>query len=192
VVWRPDYLETVVLRDYLEIGVPDDDDFIARWITAVSRNIDLHCGRQFGKSDEPVTRSYRDPIWDRRRGRWVYTIDDVHDLDGMTVVDAGGDTVSGLEWEPENALADGVVYERVLTTTCDRLTLLSEHWGWPAVPASVEEGVLLFGARLAARRGAPFGTAGSPSDGSEIRLLAKLDPDMITTLKPYRRVWGAR
>lgn len=190
--WKPDYLDVEVLRDYLEIYSSDDDTFIARWITAASRNVDNHCGRQFGTSDTALARTYRDPLWDRRRGKWVYTIDDVYDLDGITVVDSAGDNVTGLEWEPENAVVDGDVVERVLSPWCGALTITTDKWGWPAVPASIEEGLLLFGARLAARRGAPFGTAGSPSEGSEIRLLAKLDPDMLTVLKPFRRKWAAR
>ena len=46
--------------------------------------------------------------------------------------------------------------------------------------------------RLAARRGSPWGIAGSPTDGNEIRLLAQLDPDFKTTLKPFIRKWFIR
>jgi hypothetical protein len=39
--------------------------------------------------------------------------------------------------------------------------------------------------RLLSRRDAPFGIAGSPEMGSEMRLLAKLDPDVDLLVQPY-------
>ncbi len=192
--WKPDYVTSAVLKDYLEIDSADDDVFVALWVTAASRNVDNHCGRQFGKVTGPVTRVYRRPIWDRHYCGWVYTIDDLCDPADLAVVDEDGDAVTSWSYEPDNALADGEPYQRLVVTgrSCPgQLSLTSPAWGWTAVPSAVSVGLLLMAARLAARRGAPFGTAGSPSDGSEIRLLARLDPDMLTTLKPLRRKWFA-
>jgi len=45
--------------------------------------------------------------------------------------------------------------------------------------------------RFNKRLQALFGVAGSPADGSEVRLLAKLDPDVAVMLVDYTRVWGA-
>ena len=61
-----------------------------------------------------------------------------------------------------------------------------------AVERAVKAGLFLQGARLAARRDSPFGISGSPSEQGEIRLLAQLDPDFKTSLKPLRREWWAR
>jgi hypothetical protein len=61
------------------------------------------------------------------------------------------------------------------------------------VPPSIPAALLLQASRLNKRRDSPFGIAGSPSaqGAGEVRLLARLDPDFITTLKPYVRKWWA-
>jgi hypothetical protein len=195
VVWKPDYVTSAVLKSYLRIMDTADDDFVARWITAASRNVDGYCGRQFGKTDAPVTRTYRRPVWDRKCQRWVYVVDDVYDPAGMVVTDADATVVTDLDWEPENAAADGVPAQRVLARSCGPLSFTGSTWGWETQPASIELGMLLMAARLAARRDSPFGIAGSPAEGSEvIRLSARLDPDMIVLLKngKFRRTWWAR
>ena len=46
------------------------------------------------------------------------------------------------------------------------------------VPSSVKLATELQASRWAKRRDAPFGVAGSPELGSELRILAKLDPDV--------------
>ena len=50
------------------------------------------------------------------------------------------------------------------------------------VPSSVKLAVLLQASRWVKRREAPFGIAGSPEMGNELRLLAKLDPDVMVLL----------
>ena len=65
-------------------------------------------------------------------------------------------------------------------------------WGWPAVPTSVKVATLLQASRFAIRRDSPYGIAGSPSEGSELRLLAAVDPDVKVAIgKKYRREWWA-
>lgn len=190
--WAPDYITAELLKDYLRIDDAADDAFIALWITAVSRNIDDHCGRQFG-SVTGETRTYARQAWDPDLRRWVTAIDDVF-ADPEDIVVAGPGSVgylSDLEFEPENAVQRGRPWERVTSTVRGPLKITPPSWGWSAVPASVQTGILLQAARLAARRDSPFGIAGSPSEGSELRLLAQLDPDFRTTLKPYRRKWWA-
>jgi hypothetical protein len=53
------------------------------------------------------------------------------------------------------------------------------------VPASVKLAALLQATRLFKRKEAPFGVAGSLELGSELRLLAKLDPDVEMLLGGY-------
>lgn len=195
--WRPDYVDPALFKSWLRISDTADDDFVALWITTASRNIDEHCGRQFGKPAAPVARTYESPVWDRDACLWVYTIDDLYDTTGVAWTDKSGNAVTVDHYEPRNAVADGKPYERVLLSTPltgrgGPLTGLTDKWGWATQPPSISTGLLMMGARLAARRDSPFGVAGSPSDGSEIRLLAKLDPDMITVLKPFRRTWWAK
>lgn len=193
--WKPDYVAVTGaggLRSYLQITSADDDTFLGLWATTASRNVDGYCGRQFGKPDAPVTREYRG-VYDYRCRAYVYVIDDLHDLTGLVVLDPDAVEVTDYSFEPVNALADGVPYQRMLCETGPVLTLTTDKFGWPSVPASIQTGLLLMAGRLAARRGSPFGIAGSPDDGSEVRLLARLDPDMIQVLKGgrFRRTWWA-
>jgi hypothetical protein len=196
VAWAPDYATAANVKAYLRITDTADDTFIASWITAVSRNIDDHCGRQFGQSS--AQDRYYTPFYDRYECAWFVDIDDVQEMFGFTVEDDNGDavaahtdTVAGYTLLPRNAAAKGRPYERLKLDTDTGEITVNALFGWSAVPSSIPTGVYLQAARLAARRDSPFGIAGSPADGSEMRLLAQLDPDFRTTLKPFVRKWWA-
>lgn len=202
----PDYATLTNVKSYLRIGDDADDVFISAWIAAVSRNVDEHCGRDFGIVDEPEERTYRGR-WDSVNRVWIYDTDDVFDVGSAVVTTTSGTAVTG-EWWPLNAARKGRPYTsfRVGGIT-DLVTVVAggpptagaritveATWGWPAIPPAITTAVYLQAARLAARRDSPFGIAGSPAvDGSsELRLLAQLDPDFRTVLKPYVRKWAAR
>ncbi|HEY9413785.1 MAG TPA: hypothetical protein VIQ30_03420 [Pseudonocardia sp.] len=203
-VWKPDYV--VVdgaggLRDYVtRDGVADVDDvYLTIAAGAASRAIDRHTGRQFGNVDAAQDRCYT-ARWDRRRGVYRCDIDDLYDATGLAVaVDSG--PVDAFDLEPANALADGMVYEQLVIRpesthrptgrTEHEVTVTSSKWGWPAFPVPVVQATLLQASRLVWRRDAPAGVAGSPDQGSEIRLLARLDPDVAVTLGGYVRWWAA-
>jgi hypothetical protein len=184
VTWAPDYTTPTLLKDYLGIQTTGDDSFVPTWITTASRNVDDFCGRQFGQVATLETRTYKG-VWDRHIGAYVYEIDDLMDVTDFAAAD-----VTDYDLEPLNAPQKGKPYERLITTTCGPL-VLDGLWGWPSVPGAVVEGLFLQAARLHARRKSPFGIAGSPSEGTELRLLAQLDPDFRTSLKPLRRNWWA-
>ena len=189
-VWKPDYTTPELLKSYLEIEDDADDAFVALWIATASRNVDDFCGRQFGQTDAPEDRTYVAAAYDEDERAWTVTIDDVFDADDLVVENAAG-TASDFELWPRNAPQKGQPYERLLVGSRGRYDLGGVRWGWPAVPAAASVGMLLQAARLEARRGSPFGMAGSPSEGNEARLLAQLDPDFRTALRPYRRKWWA-
>jgi hypothetical protein len=214
VTWAPDYCTSSELKSYLRIDDDADDVFIALWITAASRNVDDFCGRQFGTVDEAEDRTYS-AHYDKHIGAWVVQADDLYG-DDITVVGPNAETITDFEFGPANAVRKGKVYERVLLTQPGpsapfgnwwgwpyaqathrpqvKVTITSSQWGWDpasAGPKVAKVGMLLQAARLAARRDSPFGVAGSPSDGSELRLLAQLDPDFKTSLKPFQRAWWA-
>lgn len=188
--WAPDYLGSEELKDYLNIQDNSADAFIALWITTASRNVDDFTGRQFGQVETLQERFYT-PKYDRHEKAWFADIDDVQDTTGMTVADAAGTALSSYTLLPRNAAAKGKPYEQIRLATCTGELALEAKWGWTAVPSAVKVGLLLQAARLNARRKSPFGIAGSPAQGSEIRLLAQLDPDFKTSLKPYVRKWWA-
>lgn len=189
--WAPDYVTSDLLKSYLDIDDDDatDDPFVALWITTVSRNVDDFCGRQFG-SVAAQARTYRTAGYDQGERAWLLPIDDLFDAETI-VVERGGSVVAadGYELWPLNAPQLGRPYERLLVSSCGRYTVTAP-WGWTSVPAAVSTGVLLQAARLEARRGSPFGVAGSPSEGNDARLLtAALDPDFRSSLRPLRRKW---
>lgn len=189
--WAPDYVTGNQLKSYLKIGHDDFDSLLSMWATAVSRNVDDCCSRQFGQTTLEE-RSYA-PSWDRNECKSYIEIDDLHDLTGFTIEDSTSTLITDYVLWPKNALAKGKPYERISVAT--RYTedlVLNGVWGWNSVPSSIPTSTYIQASRVAARRDSPFGVAGSPSDGSEIRLLAKLDPDFITTLKPYVRKWYIR
>lgn len=197
--WKPDYCTRTELKDYLNIQNNGDDAFIDIWIPTVSRNVDDHCRRQFGKVATAEDRYYA-PVYDRHQCAWIVEIDDLQDTTGFTLEDENGaaiaaqtSTVDGYTLLPRNATAEGKPYERLKIKVDPGAEVTGNGlWGWNASPAAVKTGLFLQGARLAARRDSPFGISGSPSEQGEIRLLAQLDPDFKTSLKPLRREWWAR
>lgn len=186
--WKPDYADPELVKSYLDIQNNSRDAFIALWITTVSRNVDDFCGRQFGKAGEAQTRYYT-PTYDRAERAWYAEIDDVQDVTGLSITDEDGTAITDYVLLPRNAAANGVPYERVKVSVEAAEIAVEALFGWNAVPASVPTGLLLQAARLNARVDSPFGIAGSPAEGTEIRLLAQLDPDFKTSLKPYVRKW---
>lgn len=188
--WAPDYVEVADLASYLHIDDRADDAFLATWVTTVSRNIDDHCGRQFGQVDAAEERYYT-PVYDRHECASFVDIDDLQDITDLTVEDSSGVAVTDYVLLPRNAAAKGRPYEQLRLADFTGEIAVSARWGWSAVPAAVKAGVFLQGARLAARRDSPFGISGSPQEQGEIRLLAQLDPDFRTSLKPLCRRWWA-
>lgn len=188
--WAPDYITAADVRAYLRVTDTTDDVQFARWATAASRAIDTACNRQFGQVAAPVARTYRrPPAYNPDIGMWVISIDDVQDTAGL-LVDGVALASSGAYLLPDNAAADGQPYEQIGLTTWPLASyagspishVITARWGWSAVPAQVTAAALLQCARWNFRRDAPAGVAGSPDQGSEVRLLAKLDPDVATTL----------
>lgn len=191
--WAPDYVTLPVLKDYLNIDVDDIDDdvFLAQWITTTSHNVNDFCGRQFGKVAAPEQRFY-EPSWDCNEYRWYVNIDDLQDTVGLVVEDDDGNTVTDHVLLPRNAAAKGRPYERLRLAGRTGEIAATASWGWNTVPAAAPTGLLLQAARLNKRRSAPFGVAGSPANGgTELRLLAQLDPDFKTSLRPFQRKWWA-
>lgn len=203
--WAPDYVELDELKNYLRIPLDDtqDDDELALYITAASRAVDEHTNRQFGKTEAPATRTYTGgagQVWyNGTRGVWVVEIDDLMSAAGLavTVTDVG--TVTDYALEPLNAAADGMPWTSLVIATASSVqpsasypTYLSVEvaanvWGWTATPAAAKLATRLQASRFSIRRESPFGVAGSPEQGNELRLLSKLDPDVAVALKRYRR-----
>lgn len=187
--WAPDYVTSQELETYVSGAAALDAALKATWITTVSRNVDDFCGRQFGQVVGVESREYTG-VWDRHLRSYVYEIDDVQTVASMIVVDENANEVTDYTFGPVNALKKGKPYERIFTSVGGTL-MIQAAWGWTAVPSAVKTGVYLQAHRLVKRRDSPFGISGSPQEQGEIRLLAQLDPDFRTSLKPFVRNWWA-
>lgn len=193
--WAPDYTTVAKARAYLRIGDTDDDVLLTLAITTASRAIDRAAGgRQFGRLDAPATWLYT-PTWDRVSGRWVAKVDDIGDTTGL-VVAVDGVATTDYTLLPKRAIAKGKAHTAIClgaSVGCSGdldCVAATVRWGWPAVPVAIEEACLLQTSRMHARRDSPYGVAGSPTDGSEMRLLATVDPDVRVAIGPYTRVWA--
>ena len=200
--WKPDYIDVPAIKGYLRIPLDDtaDDVELQLWVTSASRAADQRCKRQFGQLAAPAARTYRAPaVYNPDIGLWVLEIDDLQDPAGFTV-NGVAYASSGATLLPDNALSDGEPYIQLGLPNdpgCSSAgspvsTVLVGRWGWSAVPAQVSAAVRLQCARWNFRLSAPSGVAGRPDAGSEVRLLAKLDPDVSTSLTGLgRRRWPA-
>lgn len=204
--WAPDYVTAAELKHFVRIGDSADDAEIALAITAASRAVDLCCSmgdtaRQFGVVSGVEERFYT-ARWDRRRGygRWVVAIDDLMTVTGFDpqVQDADGNDLGAIDdytLEPRNAATRSRPWTHLVVKPSSTFRPTGEEhecaftglWGWTAVPAPVKQATLLQASRFFARRNSPYGVAGSPDDGSEMRLLSKVDADVSVSLGPFKR-----
>lgn len=202
--WAPDYVTTAEVKAFVRVGDTVDDTEIALIASSVSRQIDLACNRQFGVVGSVEERFYT-ARWDRRRCRWVIEIDDIMTTTGLDpqVQDAEGvdrGAIDDYVLEPRNAAQRGRPWTAMVVrpnatmvpTGLQDECAFTGLWGWTAVPSAAKVAARLQCSRILSRRDSPYGIAGSPDQGSELRLLAKLDPDVEATLKSYIRWWGAK
>jgi len=187
VAWKPDYITAAQAKAHLRIDDAVDDTELGVWITAASRAIDDATNRQFGQLGVAAARTYRrPPAYDVTTGLYLVEIDDVQDTTGMLVDGTAVDQVATLL--PDNAPADGRPYERLGFDYRPTMpVVVTAVWGWDAVPTQVVGACKLQVARFHARRDSPYGIAGSPDTGSEMRLLARLDPDVRVALAGLAR-----
>lgn len=200
-----------------------DDAELSLALSAASRAIDRACARQFGKieaEDEPVARYFGPDSAGRQR---VLIEDLATLVDLAIDVDTDGDgtysTSLTLDTDcrlyPWNAQVDGRPWTMLVAANpggtpfsgsgpfgagwwparhdLSRVVRVTARWGWAAVPAVVKQACLLQASRIFKRKDAPFGIAGSPEVGGELRLLERLDPDVAVLLVGLKRhrVWAA-
>jgi hypothetical protein len=200
--WAPDYITSAQLKAFVRIGDTVDDVQVAVAITASSRAIDLSTNRQFGLVASAEQRFYTGQ-WDRQRCRWVVEIDDLMTVTGFVAEtqDAEGTTVGSINdyvLEPRNAAAKSRPWTQMVIRPnsafkpngVENEVAVTGRWGWTTVPTAVEHATYLQSSRFLSRRDSPFGIAGSPDVGSELRLLARLDPDVAVSLGSYTRWWA--
>lgn len=202
--WAPDYCTSDELKAYARIPDTADDAQVALAVTAASRTVDQVCNRQFGVVSAPEARYYT-AVWDRDLCRWVIPVDDVMTVAGLLVeFDSVGDGTFADEIDdyglaPRNAVNTGRPWTELIVNTTSLVrpdgsrdaVQVTGTWGWTSVPDTIKTATMFQANRFLMRRDSPFGVAGSPDQGSELRLLAKVDPDVAVLLSAYTKVWGA-
>jgi hypothetical protein len=193
--WAPNYITVEQLKNFARVDDDLDDVELSSAISAACRAIDGHCNRQFGKVDAPEEREYTArPNYER--GLWIVDIDDLQDPTGLTIEVDGTTLTSGTyTLEPRNAVKRGKAFTRIAihadaaAQPCGAVgeVVGLAPWGWQATPPTVVQASYLQSSRFASRRDSPYGVAGSPSTGSELRLLARVDPDVGVSLGDFRR-----
>lgn len=206
--WAPDYVTLAELKSFLRITDAADDVELGFAITAASRAVDQHTNRQFGKAASAEVRYYGG-VQDSYQGA-VYPCDDLMDTTGLVVRGWNSATKAydrvftytvDFAFAPTNNPAKSLPWEELYFNTSHfsdsspypggfNGLQVTARWGWSAVPTSVKEATLLQAARIFTRRHSPYGVAGSPEMGNELRLLSKVDPDVAVILRPVKRVWA--
>lgn len=205
--WQPDYATPDMVRDYLDAnGTGNRDEMEIGWaLSTASRSIDKVANRQFGKVASPEARYYT-AQYDRGLFRWFVMVDDLMTTTGLEVAtdpvmdeSFTGDVDDNYVLMPRNALVKGRPYTRLDITSSSSvqptrpamLVKVTATWGWTEVPTPIVQATALQASRLIWRRDSPAGVAGSPEVGSEIRLLSRLDSDVLAIVRGYARIWGA-
>lgn len=139
--------------------------------------------------------------------RYTIEIDDLMTTTGLVVkVDRDDNGVfeetiasTSFELHPWNAAANSEPWTRIVLdqdvtfpTLSPRSIEVTANWGWSTVPDDIKQATLIQAARFFSRRNAPFGIAGSPDSGSEMRLIDRLDPDVALMVRHRKRLWTWR
>lgn len=199
------YASLVELKGYIGISDTLDDTYLQFALDAAQAQIDHYCDRTFGADANVTSRVY--PSYEITG---TVMVDPISTLTGLIVqTDDNDDGTFETTWtlgtdyrvEPTNAVAYGKPWTRLVSlgpkwwprNFYHPGVQVTAKFGWPGgvAPAPVKQATLLQASRLWKRKDAPFGVAGSVEFGSEMRLLAKLDPDVESLLRPYRRNWWA-
>jgi hypothetical protein len=192
-----DYAPLADLKKALRIADINDDALLQAALDAAREAIDAHCNRTF-VFDAVATVRWFD-LSDRRA-----EVDDFYSTTGLVVtvngvaVPVAVENVSpGYRVDPRNAAALGEPYTALtfdvpygptatwaLVTASQKTSVaVTAKWGYAAaIPRSVYQACILQASRIFTRKNSPYGVAGSPDLGSELRLLAKVDPDVAVLL----------
>jgi hypothetical protein len=198
------YASLAELKAVMGISDTSEDAALQLALDAATELIDEHCNRTFQVPSDVSTRYYTATSTTR------VEIDDVYTTTGLVVssynvaVPAAVPYVSGgYELGPRNALAHGKPYTFLTYTSIwplaypgyfsvrDMAIAVTARFGFAAaVPVVIEQACILQANRIFARRGSPYGVAGGVDTGSEVRLLARVDPDVAVLLRPYVRMFA--
>lgn len=191
----PVYTSLATVKSTFGITDSDRDAILVSKISAAARSIDLTCGnRRFYLDPAPrarVINPSRRLVQDE--DGWHLRVDDIGDVDGLVVeVGRNGawtDISSQIEAEPTDALDRLEPVTSLLRiggswpTGAGWRARVTTRWGWPAIPANVEEANAIQAFRLFKRKDSPEGVLGSAEWG--VVRLSRNDPDVYGLIQNY-------
>jgi len=199
------YIDAATFKAHAQIGDTDNDTEIAAVLTAVSRQVERYCGRQFNKSGSGGASGSAREFFPSRCGTYVLVDDMTGDgsitVEHDTTLDGSyATTIASTKYTfwPQNQVVDGISgwpYTRINLHNGQRFTVdpegrptvrVTAHWGWAAVPTDVTQAVLIQATRIFRRK---YSAEGLSVGAGEFvfRTPAKLDGDVEALLLPYRR-----
>lgn len=177
----------------LNITDTDHDTDLEGVIEAVSREIDLHCGRQFWTDTSDVTRY----ITPRETDKLL--IGDWASITTLSVDDGSGTYTTWTEdtdfnlW-PYDADSDGKPFMMIETANKGRYAFvpgvrkgakLIGKRGWPAVPKPIKEACILWTMRTYKRYATPLGISAMSALGQQTVKVPPPDTDVMLLLSSY-------
>jgi hypothetical protein len=189
------YASLATFKNFVRTESTDEDELLSMALYAASRAIDRHTNRTFSPTIATAEARYFSAF------NGILTIDDLADDTDLLVEYDGlrdhtySTTVTEYFLAPQGAPTGGKPYTyltlRAPYSTSNGAFRVTGLWGWDSIPIGIQQATLLQASRIWARRNSPFGVAGSPDLGNELRLLAKLDPDVEQMVGDWRRWWAA-
>lgn len=196
------YISAEDLAEYLEMDPPAEDagdSNLSRSVQSASRWVNHYVGgRDFNLATEATARYF-----DAYRDGTVWTDDIGSDDDLEIATDSSQDGTYPTDWDtsdyqllPVGSLAAGepvqqigAVGSRAFPATGRRsgLVRVTALWGWPAVPADVQQATLIQAAHLFKRKDSTNGVIGG-NDFGIVRVGRTTDPDVADLLAPYRLI----
>lgn len=191
------------LKSYLRIPVDEedttDDAELQLAVSAASSAIQQIANRSFEVAGESATPRVFTAT--RHGGRYEIVVDDFQDDTGLEVAsdpledESFSEAVTAYSLRPFNvgdSAYNLIALDRGYSVPLHAGAIeVTAKWGWTEVPNAVKLATLIQAARFFKRRDAPFGISGSPEVQGEMRLLAKIDPDVEVAIRPFKRIWGA-
>lgn len=196
------YVTAEDLRRWLRVNDVADESEMDVAIEASSRLIDRWCGRRFFLDTEATAQTY---YTDTCYVPGVLMVDDFDPATAPVVkTDTAGDGTFATTWtvgtdyqleplNPGNVESEPQNQIRLLGHRSVPISFwgrpqvqVTAKWGWPAVPAAVEQACKIEAARIYRRRVSPEGIASGFQDFGPVRVSSIMDPDVKALLTPYR------
>lgn len=192
------YATPAELGQHASFRDSQNDDEATRVLSAISRNVEHYCRRQFNDAGAATARQYS-PL----QSGWV-RVDDFHTIVGLVVQTGTGEagvydtTIGSTEYVlyPRNGVMagrPGWPFDEIrVRSSLVRLpwwrdwptVQVTARWGWAAVPDDVKTAVLIKAARVFSRKYSPNGLVGQGE--FVFRITRQSDPDVAEMLDPYR------